>query len=278
MCPCVLTKLGNLEDNLYLCRALDSIEFCYDITKMLVEKVSKIKQPNQAEPQCRPILPNIAEVDNSTGCDVAPIIPPGGAVVIQAERKTKIYEKLNIQPSLQPRRTGKKEENEEGKTSRKRKMCEVSRNQPSLQPRRRRKKEEESTELSKLDEVVYMDVDEKKFIWEKKFNFKPSKVNTSEGGNDLIAKNIPTSKGGKRNLTRKRRLQIPSQKSRITNFFKPIQTTGLVAVVEGGVEKLETSSSTQLNFEGRVITSGVGSGGRECRSGLAVGVGVDGQY
>ena len=50
------------------------------------------------------------------------------------------------------------------------------------QDRRRRKKEEESTELSKLDEVVYMDVDEKKFIWEKKFNFKPSKVNTSEGG------------------------------------------------------------------------------------------------
>ena len=41
------------------------------------------------------------------------------------------------------------------------------------------------------------------------------------------------------------------------------------------MEQLEAGSSTQLNFGDRVITSGVGSGGRECRSGLAVGVGVD---
>ena len=146
----------------------------------------------------------------------------------------------------------------------KRKMCEGSQNQPSLQPRRRRKKEEISAEVSN------------KVVEGLEVVAKPSKMNTSQENKNenfiSIFKSIPTLKGGKTKTNRRR---ASTQKSKITNFFKPIQTRNTGVGAWACVEKFEASTSTLIHagVEETVISGE--SGGRECRTGLAKGVGVD---
>ena len=94
---CHITKLDNAEDNHMLCQALDTLEICYDIARMLVAKIGETEHPCQVEPKSRPSVPSSAAVDSNTDAN-------------RATMKRKMCEGSQNQPSLQPRRRRKKEE------------------------------------------------------------------------------------------------------------------------------------------------------------------------